>query len=112
MGGEDRQLCDSLTTSAPPPTFRANAYAERLRLGLAVIHGEPKDIDTELEEDGRYSPPPQGTEEQLQREVMTPSKSGRVVPSFAHGLDIPCAARGYTCFASCRDVGSKGKTPS
>ena len=35
--------------------FRANAFAERLRLGLAVIHGEPKQ-DQEI--DGRHSPPP------------------------------------------------------
>ena len=37
---------------------RANAYAERLRLGLAVIHGEDKDVDPGEDEDGRNSPPP------------------------------------------------------
>lgn len=39
----------------------ANSYAERLRLGLAVIHGEPKDGDPEEEDDDddeRTSPPP------------------------------------------------------
>ncbi len=36
--------------------FRANAFAERLRLGLAVIHGEPKDDDPG--DDDRNSPPP------------------------------------------------------
>ena len=47
------------TPSFSPPIFtcRANSFAERLRLGLAVIHGEPKD---DTGEDGRYSPPPQG----------------------------------------------------
>ena len=40
--------------------FSASAYAERLRLGLAVIHGEPKNMleSDEMEEDGRSSPPP------------------------------------------------------
>ena len=41
--------------------IRANSYAERLRLGLAVIHGEAKFADPE-EEDGRNSPPPQEPE--------------------------------------------------
>ena len=36
------------------PTPRATSFAERLRLGLAVIHGEPKG---EMEDDGRNSPP-------------------------------------------------------
>ena len=35
---------------------RATSYAERLRLGIAVIHGEVKDDEDEL--DGRASPPP------------------------------------------------------
>jgi phosphoribosylpyrophosphate synthetase len=43
-------------------TRRANAYAERLRLSLAVIHGESKDgeppEEDEEEDDGRNSPPP------------------------------------------------------
>ena len=38
---------------------RATSFAERLRLGLAVIHGEPKG---EMDEDGRNSPPPQEAE--------------------------------------------------
>lgn len=43
----------------PAVTRRATAYAERLRLGLAVIHGESKDEDPEEEDDdGRNSPPP------------------------------------------------------
>eukprot|EP00731_Ephydatia_muelleri_P028634 Em0020g278a len=44
----------------PGVTRSASAYAERLRLGLAVIHGEPKNMleSDEMEEDGRSSPPP------------------------------------------------------
>lgn len=40
----------------PLAVRRATSYAERLRLGIAVIHGEVKDGDEEL--DGRASPPP------------------------------------------------------
>lgn len=62
---------------------RANSFAERLRLGLAVIHGEPKDVDPD--DDGRNSPPPNGTEEvSLDDSItdvlpqVTPSKKGVV----------------------------------
>lgn len=40
----------------PLAARRATSYAERLRLGIAVIHGEAKDEDED--EDGRASPPP------------------------------------------------------
>ena len=43
--------------------LRANSFAERLRLQLAVIHGDPK------AEDGRNSPPP------FEPIALTPSKS-------------------------------------
>ena len=38
--------------------FRANAFAERLRLGIAVIHGDIEMIDDSDRCDGRQSPPP------------------------------------------------------
>ena len=38
-------------------TARANSYAQRLKLRLAVIHGNTKQ---DLVEDGRTSPPPEG----------------------------------------------------
>merc|ERR1719322_2347708 len=40
----------------PLAAKRATSYAERLRLGIAVIHGEAKDEEEDL--DGRASPPP------------------------------------------------------
>ncbi|XP_056629613.1 phosphoribosyl pyrophosphate synthase-associated protein 2 [Diorhabda carinulata] len=40
----------------PAATNKATSYAERLRLGIAVIHGEQKQSDSD-EIDGRYSPP-------------------------------------------------------
>ena len=42
----------------PGTAKKATSYAERLRIGLAVLHGEQKDSETD-EIDGRYSPPPQ-----------------------------------------------------
>ena len=41
----------------PFPPFRATSYAERIRLGIAVIHGENKESEAD-EQDGRHSPPP------------------------------------------------------
>lgn len=40
----------------PGSAKKATSYAERLRLGFAVIHGEQKVSETD-EVDGRYSPP-------------------------------------------------------
>lgn len=40
----------------PGSAKKATSYAERLRLGIAVIHGEQKESECD-EEDGRYSPP-------------------------------------------------------
>ncbi|XP_013405757.1 phosphoribosyl pyrophosphate synthase-associated protein 2 [Lingula anatina] len=42
---------------------RATSYAERLRLGIAVVHGEERIPDSDLD-DGRHSPPPQEEEEE------------------------------------------------
>jgi len=41
---------------SPLAAKRATSYAERLKLGIAVIHGEAK--EDEEEDDGRASPPP------------------------------------------------------
>ena len=38
--------------------LRAQSFAERLRLGLAVIHGDQLESDSEIV-DGRHSPPPE-----------------------------------------------------
>ncbi|XP_022916523.1 phosphoribosyl pyrophosphate synthase-associated protein 2 [Onthophagus taurus] len=40
----------------PGSAKKATSYAERLRLGIAVIHGEQKEADSDMV-DGRYSPP-------------------------------------------------------
>lgn len=41
----------------PGSAKKATSYAERLRLGIAVIHGEQKESDCDMV-DGRNSPPP------------------------------------------------------
>lgn len=41
----------------PGAAKRATSYSDRLRLGLAVIHGEQKETEEE-NIDGRHSPPP------------------------------------------------------
>lgn len=41
----------------PGSAKRATSYAERLHLGIAVIHGEQKESESDMV-DGRYSPPP------------------------------------------------------
>ena len=44
----------------PGSAKKATSYSERLRLGIAVIHGEPKYQESESDqEDGRNSPPPE-----------------------------------------------------
>lgn len=40
----------------PGSAKKATSYAERLRVGIAVIHGEVKEGESD-EIDGRYSPP-------------------------------------------------------
>ncbi|XP_012266426.1 phosphoribosyl pyrophosphate synthase-associated protein 2 isoform X1 [Athalia rosae] len=40
----------------PGSAKKATSYAERLRLGIAVIHGEQRESESDMN-DGRYSPP-------------------------------------------------------
>ncbi|VDK49749.1 unnamed protein product [Anisakis simplex] len=46
-----------VVAKSPGVMNKATSYADRLRLGVAVIHGEPKECES-LVEDGRQSPPP------------------------------------------------------
>lgn len=58
--------------------FRAQSFAERLRLGIAVIHGEAQDAESD-QVDGRHSPP-------------TVKTTGAIHPS----MEIPCNAHTLT----------------
>jgi len=48
-----------IVAKTPASAKKAQSFAERLRLGIAVIHGEPQEFDSDNLEDGRHSPPPQ-----------------------------------------------------
>ncbi|XP_060945587.1 phosphoribosyl pyrophosphate synthase-associated protein 2 [Limanda limanda] len=60
-----------IVAKSPSSAKRAQSFAERLRLGLAVIHGEAQDAESD-QVDGRHSPP-------------TVKSSGAIHPS----MDIP-----------------------
>uniref|UniRef100_A0A8D2ZH01 Phosphoribosyl pyrophosphate synthase-associated protein 2 n=1 Tax=Scophthalmus maximus TaxID=52904 RepID=A0A8D2ZH01_SCOMX len=45
-----------IVAKSPASAKRAQSFAERLRLGLAVIHGEAQDAESD-QVDGRHSPP-------------------------------------------------------
>jgi len=47
-----------IVAKSPGVMNKATSYAERLRLAVAVIHGEQKETDESGLEDGRQSPPP------------------------------------------------------
>ncbi|XP_072318554.1 phosphoribosyl pyrophosphate synthase-associated protein 1-like isoform X2 [Eucyclogobius newberryi] len=50
-----------IVAKSPSSAKRAQSYAERLRLGLAVMHGEADQSESDMAEDGRQSPPPSRT---------------------------------------------------
>ncbi|KAK0396558.1 hypothetical protein QR680_001767 [Steinernema hermaphroditum] len=47
-----------IVAKSPGVMNKATSYADRLRVGIAVIHGEIKDEEESGMEDGRQSPPP------------------------------------------------------
>ena len=82
-----------IVARTPGGVKRATSYAERLRLSIAVIHGEEKVAESERD-DGRNSPPPLGVE--TRKNLMTGAISagleflpGRVPPVI---LSLMCLA--------------------
>ncbi|TMS36193.1 hypothetical protein L596_003423 [Steinernema carpocapsae] len=47
-----------IVAKSPGVMNKATSYADRLRVGIAVVHGEIKDEEESGMEDGRQSPPP------------------------------------------------------
>ena len=56
-------------------TVSASPDAERLRLGIAVIHGEAQDAESDLV-DGRHSPPMVRSAAAIHPSLEIPSKHG------------------------------------
>lgn len=53
-----------IVAKTPASAKKAQSYAERLRVGIAVIHGEAQVYEGDQDqEDGRNSPPPQDMSE-------------------------------------------------
>ncbi|CAJ0933728.1 unnamed protein product, partial [Mesorhabditis belari] len=63
-----------IVAKSPGVMNKATSYAERLRLGVAVIHGEQKDDGESGQEDGRQSPPPNYAAFELFPSQMTKEK--------------------------------------
>lgn len=62
-----------IVAKSPSGMYKASSYADRLRIGIAVIHGEEKDTDDAVAHDGRQSPPPDKPMEQpdIDRKLST-----------------------------------------
>jgi len=65
-----------IVARTPSAAKRATSYAERIRLGIAVIHGENKESEAD-EQDGRHSPPPFGDAE---GSVVPPMRTSNLGP--------------------------------
>ncbi|XP_076027249.1 phosphoribosyl pyrophosphate synthase-associated protein 1-like isoform X1 [Genypterus blacodes] len=68
-----------IVAKSPSAAKRAQSYAERLRLGLAVIHGEAQQSELDMD-DGRHSPPLSRT---------TPGHTGLELPCSKHSARFP-----------------------
>ncbi|XP_071391298.1 phosphoribosyl pyrophosphate synthase-associated protein 1-like isoform X1 [Centroberyx affinis] len=68
-----------IVAKSPSAAKRAQSYAERLRLGLAVIHGEAQCSESDMA-DGRHSPPSSRT---------TTGHTGLELPCSRHHVPFP-----------------------
>eukprot|EP00058_Branchiostoma_floridae_P010271 XP_002595759.1 hypothetical protein BRAFLDRAFT_200547 [Branchiostoma floridae] len=79
----------------PGSARRAQSLAERLRLGLAVIHGETKEAESDAI-DGRHSPPPvvaQNTGLEWPSDMDCPTNSANPLST-----RVDCSAGVFSCF--------------
>nr|CAD7260380.1 unnamed protein product [Timema shepardi] len=63
----------------PGSAKKATSYAERLRLGIAVIHGEQKEAESDMV-DGRYSPPTLPRSHTMDVDVGVPAHPAKEKP--------------------------------
>jgi len=83
----------------PGTANKATSYAERLRVGIAVIHGEVKESESD-EIDGRYSPPISVSQDDSSSDAVQPSTSrrmsvgrGRIIDVSGSVVGMPTAVR-------------------
>uniref|UniRef100_A0A1I7YN69 Pribosyltran_N domain-containing protein n=1 Tax=Steinernema glaseri TaxID=37863 RepID=A0A1I7YN69_9BILA len=67
-----------IVAKSPGVMNKATSYADRLRVGIAVIHGEVKDEEESGMEDGRQSPPPESAD--LAKYELFPSHVSKEKP--------------------------------
>ncbi|XP_077354900.1 phosphoribosyl pyrophosphate synthase-associated protein 2 isoform X2 [Festucalex cinctus] len=70
-----------IVAKSPASAKRAQSFAERLRLGIAVIHGEAQDAESD-QVDGRHSPPTVKTTGAIHPSMEIPCKHIAVVVNF------------------------------
>uniref|UniRef100_A0A6M2DSQ8 Putative ribose-phosphate pyrophosphokinase n=1 Tax=Xenopsylla cheopis TaxID=163159 RepID=A0A6M2DSQ8_XENCH len=71
----------------PGSAKKATSYAERLRLGIAVIHGEQKESESD-EVDGRYSPPTVPSVSNASSRIRTISQSRSRTMDVSGGVPV------------------------
>uniref|UniRef100_F1L2D0 Phosphoribosyl pyrophosphate synthase-associated protein 2 n=1 Tax=Ascaris suum TaxID=6253 RepID=F1L2D0_ASCSU len=69
-----------IVAKSPGVMNKATSYADRLRLGIAVIHGEQKDVEESGLEDGRQSPPPNTHHDNLAAFELFPAQVPKEKP--------------------------------
>lgn len=71
----------------PGSAKKATSYAERLRLGIAVIHGEQRESESDMN-DGRYSPPTLSSLRTMQVGVGVPVHPAKEKPPISVVGDV------------------------
>uniref|UniRef100_A0A3B5MHF3 Phosphoribosyl pyrophosphate synthase-associated protein 2 n=1 Tax=Xiphophorus couchianus TaxID=32473 RepID=A0A3B5MHF3_9TELE len=69
-----------IVAKSPASAKRAQSFAERLRLGIAVIHGEAQDAESD-QVDGRHSPPTVKTTGAIHPSMEIPCKTPTLTPT-------------------------------
>ncbi|XP_075428867.1 phosphoribosyl pyrophosphate synthase-associated protein 2-like isoform X2 [Ascaphus truei] len=77
-----------IVAKSPSSAKRAQSFAERLRLGIAVIHGEAQDAESDLV-DGRHSPPAvKNIAAAIHPSLEIPSLQNRCIPISNQGQKV------------------------
>ncbi|XP_028268692.1 phosphoribosyl pyrophosphate synthase-associated protein 2 isoform X1 [Parambassis ranga] len=78
-----------IVAKSPASAKRAQSFAERLRLGIAVIHGEAQDAESD-QVDGRHSPPTVKTTGAIHPSMEIPRKACTYTQSGAARTQCAC----------------------